>query len=193
MAKTVKPKMRADAGVISLKVTLKGMKPPVWRRLLMPGGTTLRDLHRAILAAMGWGGGHLHLFDIDGREYGDRRDTDDVADENRLTLNGLLRSGVARFGYVYDFGDNWQHAILIERTMPASDAIPCPACVDGRRACPPDDCGGPWGYRDLLEVLADPARPQHAEQREWVGEDFDPEAFDVTAADASVAALFNRR
>ncbi len=154
---------------------------------------TLDHLHRAIQAAMGWDGGHLHLFDIDGEQYGDRRSVDDIADENRLTLNRLLRSGVRRFDYVYDFGDHWQHAVVIEKTLPASDALACPACVAGKRNCPPEDCGGPWGYRDLLEVLADPAHPQHAEQSEWVDDDFDPEAFDVAIADAKVAALFNRK
>jgi hypothetical protein len=119
MAKTVEPKNSASKSVVSLKVTLRGTKPPVWRRLLMQGEMTLGDLHQAIQAAMGWHDSHLHAFDIDGRKYGDRQTVDDVADENRLTLNSLLKSGVARFTYTYDFGDNWEHMVAIEKTQPA--------------------------------------------------------------------------
>ena len=98
MARTVAPKMGAADGVVSLKVTLKGTKPPIWRRLLVPGSTRLGDLSEAILTAMGWVGGHLHAFDIDGRQYGDPAEVDDVANENRLTLSGVCKSGVKRFG-----------------------------------------------------------------------------------------------
>jgi hypothetical protein len=122
MAKTVRVKRVGDTSVISLKVTLRGTKPPVWRRILVLGGMTLGDLHQAIQTAMGWDGWHLHAFDIDGRQYGDRRTVDDVADENRLTLDGLLKSGVTRFAYTYDFGDNWEHTVVIEKTRPTNDA-----------------------------------------------------------------------
>ena len=99
MARTAAPKTGAVDSVVSLKVTLKGTKPPVWRRLLVPGSMTLGDLSEAILTAMGWIGGHLHAFDVDGRQYGDPAMLDDVANENRLTLNGVVKSGVKRFGY----------------------------------------------------------------------------------------------
>ena len=115
---------------------------------------TLAELHEAIQAALGWHGGHLHDFDIAGRQHGDPRILEDVADETRLTLNGLLRSGVARFTYTYDLGDKWQHQVLIERTQPALDAGSYPACVAGKRNCPPEDCGGPWGYAELLAAIA---------------------------------------
>src|SRR5690349_1572525 len=94
MARTVKPKSGVSQKVVSLKVTLRDTKPPVWRRLLVPGETTLADLHRAIQAAMGWEDYHLHTFDIAGRQYGDPRAVDDVADETRVTPNGLIKSGV---------------------------------------------------------------------------------------------------
>jgi hypothetical protein len=155
-----------------------------------PGETTLGDLHRAIQAAMGWDDCHLHTFDIEGRQYGDRRAVDDVADENRLTLNGLTKSGVTRFAYTHDFGDNWQHAVVIEKRPPAVEALSRPVCTAGKRRCPPENCGGPWGYRELLDVLADPAHPEHAERREWLGEDFDPEDFNPAIADATLAARF---
>jgi hypothetical protein len=125
--------------------------------------------------------------------YAFARAVDDVADETKLTLNGLLRSGVARFTYTYDLGDNWEHQVLIERTQPALDAGRYPACVAGRRNCPPEDCGGPWGYAELLAAIADPAHPEHADQRAWLGEDFDPDEFDVDAADADLANRFGRK
>lgn len=178
--------------VVSLKVTLRGVKPPIWRRLLVPGTMTLGDLHQAIQAAMGWRDCHLHAFDIDGQPYGDRRTTDDVADENRLTLNGLLKSGIARFGYAYDFGDAWEHAVAIEKTQPAANGGSYPACVAGKRNCPPEDCGGSWGYQHLMAVLADPGHPEHAEQLEWVGEEFDPDAFVIETANIMLAAQFKR-
>ena len=191
MARTVMPKSGDNRKVVSLKVTLRDTKPPVWRRLLVPGETTLGDLHRAIQAAMGWEDDHLHTFDIEGKQYGDPRAVDDVADEKRVTLNGLIKSGVARFAYTYDFGDNWEHALVIEKSPPDVEALSRPICTAGKRRCPPEDCGGPWGYRELLEVLADPAHPEHAERCEWLGEDFDPDDFNPEMADATLAARFS--
>ena len=117
MAKADAAKTGAADSIVSLKVTLKGTKPPVWRRLLVPGTMTLGALSEAILTGMGWMGGHLHAFEVGGRQYGDPATTDDVADENRLTLNGVLKSGVKRFGYDYDFGDNWEHIVAVEKTL----------------------------------------------------------------------------
>jgi hypothetical protein len=189
MAKTTR---RADS-IVRLKVTLRNIRPPVWRRLLMPGGMTLGDLHLAIQAAMGWQLCHLHVFDVGGSDYGDPYDVDDVDDEERMTLNALVKSGVARFAYTYDFGDGWQHAIVVEGRQPPDEGRTYPACIAGKRRCPPEDCGGPWGYRDLLAILADPSQPDHAEQLEWIGGAFDPEDFSVAAADAMLAARFGLR
>jgi len=193
----------AKAGIVSLKITLRGAKPPIWRRILVRGGMTLGELHRAILAAMGWYGGHLHVFEIAGEEYGgrDRLDEisgfademDDIMDEKRVTLNAVIKSGVEKFTYTYDFGDDWQHVVAIERRLPAVDVSSYPACVAGARACPPEDCGGVWGYAELLEALADPAHPEHAEKIEWIGRRLDPDAFSIAAADKRLAAEFNRK
>jgi len=190
MARAALPK---TSTVASLKITLRGTKPPIWRRLIMPDTMTLADLHKAIQAAMGWHDTHLHLFDIDGRQYGDPRTVDDVADERRLTLHGLMKSGGLRFAYIYDFGDSWEHVIAIEKTRPAIDGEILPACVAGKRACPPEDCGGIWGYQHLLEVLADPSHPEHEEQREWVGEEIDPEAFDINLANTVLKAKLSQK
>ena len=193
MARTVASKDGAADTIVSLKITLKGTKPPIWRRLLVPGTMTLGDLSEALLAAMGWTGGHLHAFDVGGRQYGDPATTDEVADENRLTLSGVLKSGVKRFGYDYDFGDNWEHVVAVEKTFAPVAGQTYPSCVDGKRNCPPEDCGGVWGYAELLAILADPAHPEREERLEWIGEDFDPEEFDVARAGKRLAAQFKRK
>ena len=108
-----KPTRQADS-IVSLKVTLGGIRPPIWRRLLVLGRMPLGGLHYVIQAAMGWDDAHLHAFDIAGRQYSDPHDVDGAADEARLTVNGVLRSGVSRFTYTYDFSDGWEHAIVIE-------------------------------------------------------------------------------
>ena len=188
MPETRPVKQAARKTAITLKVTLRGSKPPIWRRLIMPGSASLGALHAAIQAAMGWDGYHLHAFDVGGRQYGERGALEDGADENRATLERLVRAGHRRFTYTYDFGDDWEHLVTVEKAGTAEEGLSIPACIAGKRACPPEDCGGVWGYYELLEALADPGRPDHAEQREWVPETFDPEAFDVARADAAVKA-----
>ena len=144
MAKSATPKSMTAKSVVSLKVTLREAKPPIWRRVLVPGAFSLGDLSDVILSAMGWVGGHLHTFDVAGRDYGVPGLVEDVADENRITLNGVLKAGVKRFTYTYDLGDNWDHVISVEKTGPAADGQSYPLCVAGKRHCPPDDCGGAW-------------------------------------------------
>ncbi len=193
MAKTIAP---AKPDVLSLKVTLRNIRPPIWRRILMSSGMTLGDLHLAIQATMGWDSSHLHAFEIGDRQFGDRSIMDDVENEDRRTLGDLVNSGMRRFRYTYDFGDDWQHDILIEKPPAASSrknlAISLPACIAGERNGPPEDCGGPGGYDELLGILSDPAHPLRDERLEWVGEEFDPGAFAVSDADAELAAAFRR-
>ena len=181
--------------ILSVKVTLRGIRPPIWRRLLIPDRMTLGDLHEAIQAAMGWENGHLHLFEIAGRQFGDPDPefrAHDAANEARMTLAGVVKSGVNRFTYVYDFGDNWEHAVLIEKRAPKVIGTRFPACVAGKRNCPPEDCGGLWGYEELVAILADPSDTRHDEWKEIYGEDFDPEDFSPAVADAGLAARFHR-
>jgi hypothetical protein len=191
--KRATPAKQAARGPISLKITLRTIKPPIWRRILVPRGMTLGDLHMAIQVVMGWGNGHLHAFEVASEQYGERGSMEDISDEERLTVGGLVKSGISRFRYTYDFGDDWEHEILIEKAPPRSDATAFPACVAGKRNCPPEDCGGPFGYEDLLLVLKDPTHPDYEEQSEWVGEDFDPEAFSVAVADATLGEVFRRK
>jgi hypothetical protein len=184
------PKVAANNAIFSLKVTLRGLKPPIWRRLLVPGSMTLGDLHIAIQAAMGWADCHLHVFDIAGEHYGDQT-VDEVADENRLTLNSLARSGVTRFTYTYDFGDDWEHTIAIEKRVPAIKEQAYPTCTAGKRGCPPEDCGGVWGYSELLAILADPTHPHRADYDQEFLEDINPDDFDVGSANIMLAARFS--
>ena len=142
---------------------------------------------------MGWHDGHLHDFDIGGEQYGDRHSVDDVADENRVTLNGLLRSPVVRFTYTYDFGDNWQHTVAFEKSEPAVEGVSYPVCITGKRNCPPEDCGGVRGYEELLAILANPTHPEHAERIEWIGEEFNPDEFDLEIANTVLAAKFSKK
>lgn len=165
--------------VFQLKVTLRGTTPAVWRRVLVDGSSTLDRLHDVIQAAFGWWGYHLHDFEIDGTTYG-VADPDwglATTDESGVRLDSVAGAG-SRFLYRYDFGDDWRHDVVVEKVVPDDGTITVPACVDGRRACPPEDCGGTSGFARMLEILADPSHPEHLEQSEWVGRDYDPAAFD---------------
>jgi len=187
-------------GVFQLKVTLRGTKPPVWRRVLIDGSSTLDQVHSVIQAAFGWWDYHLHEFEIGGTRYGaPDPDGDDwgisIIDESGVRLDSVAEAG-SRISYTYDFGDNWRHDVVVEKVLPADATMTMtlPACVDGRRACPPEDCGGTGGFARLLEVLADPRHPEHGERREWIGRPFDPAAFDPSGFEenlrlAELAAL----
>lgn len=174
--------MSRGAGEIhQLKVTLLGVHPPIWRRLLVGSDTTLSELHAIVQEAMGWEDCHLHAFEVAGRTFG-RPDLElRMDDESGIALGEIVQSGVFRFGYEYDFGDGWEHELVVEGSVSGEAVGRVPRVVAGRRACPPEDCGGMWGYAELLEVLDDPEDPEHVEKREWLGGDFDPEAFDLGA------------
>jgi len=186
MAKAA-PERNPDAP-ITLKITLRGSKPPIWRRIVVPASMTLADLHDAIQAVMDWHDSHMHVFDVGGRAYGDPDSLEDAASQSRLTVKGIKRLGIKRFTYTYDFGDDWEHVIDIE-DKPAAEG-PVPRCTGGKRAAPPEDCGGIWGYQELLAVLADPEHPDHEEQSEWYGADRDPNAFDLDAVNIALTARF---
>lgn len=166
--------------VFQLRVTLEDVWPPVWRRLVVPGGYTLDRLHRAIQLAFGWQGYHLHSFEVDGVQYGPP-DSDgelDLRDELDFRLDAVAGKD-SRFSYTYDFGDWWEHQVEVEAVSPAEPGERYPVCVDGERAGPPEDVGGAYGYANLLAALADPGHPDHESMRDWVGTRFDPAAFDA--------------
>lgn len=170
--------------VYRLKVTLLETDPPIWRRLLVPADVTLGDLNYILQAAMGWTNSHLHRFTINETRYSDRRfELDeydaDVEDEFNVALRDAVPKVSAHFRFEYDFGDGWEHDVVVEKIVQAEPGRSYPVGVAGERACPPEDCGGVWGYADFLEAIRDPKHEEHEETLEWVGGEFDPDAFNV--------------
>jgi hypothetical protein len=168
-----------DTNVYQLKVTIMDTRPPVWRRVVVPADMTLARLHDVFQAAFGWWDCHLHEFEIGGVRYGvdDGEGWEPPDDERRTRLADVAVAG-SSFVYVYDFGDNWRHKVVVEKVVPTERGVRYPLCTDGRRAGPPEDCGGTWGYREFLTAIADPTHDEHESMLEWVGGPFDPEAFD---------------
>lgn len=166
---------------VRLRVELDEMDPPVWRRIEVPGDITLARLHRVILLAMGWIGGHLYEFRIGDVAYGEPDEDWDpgMRDDRRVRLDGVVAAGDT-IEHHYDFGDGWCHLIRIEEVHPApADGPARSRCLDGSGTCPPEDCGGPYGYRELRRALTRPRHGLHAEALERLGEDFDAAAFDI--------------
>ncbi|MHA3700648.1 plasmid pRiA4b ORF-3 family protein [Jatrophihabitans sp. YIM 134969] len=176
----------AAGQTLELTVTLRDVEPPVWRRLVVPSSLTLAKTHEVLLTAMGWQGYHLHMFDVGGTLYGDVEDFDGpLGEEDAVTLADLRRV-TPRLTWEYDFGDGWTHDVELGALGIGSSV---PRVVAGARACPPEDCGGPGGYEELLMVLADPADDEHGDLLEWLGGAFDPEAFDLDAKNANLELL----
>ncbi len=176
-----------EGGVFQLKITLMGVTPPIWRRILVED-CTLEDLHFIIQSVMGWGNDHLYCFEDGKREY---KGTDPMgmrgeAETSDVDLSEVARMVNSKFHYTYDFGDDWLHELLVEAYGPPEEGRTYPACIAGMRACPPEDVGGVWGYRNLVELLKDPERDESDERLEWLGE-YDPEAFDVDAVNRALS------
>ena len=175
--------MSTDAPIYQIKVTLDDSKPPIWRRILVRSDITLGELHDVIQAVMGWAGYHLHQFIVGETYYGephpDYEGFVEMRDESRVKLNQIVTGEKYKFRYEYDFGDSWLHNLLVEKVLPPEPGQQVPVCIKGRRACPPEDMGGIWGYYMFLEAIQDPEHPELEDYLEWVGEDFDPEAFDL--------------
>ena len=178
--------------IYQLKITLKGIRPPIWRRVQLDSKTTLQGLHMIIQEAMGWGNYHLHSFTIHGNEYGQAGDDFGVYSENNVKLSDVVAGEKFKFFYTYDFGDDWEHEIIVEKELSAAPNAKYPLCVKGKRACPPEDCGGSWGYTELLEILADPEHPEYEEKMEWFDSDFDPEFFDVDEVNECLEEIFGQ-
>jgi len=178
----------ASERLYQFKITLNDSKPPIWRRIQVKNGT-LDKLHERIQTAMGWTNSHLHEFDIDGERFGDPELLDDgYEDFNCIDSTVTKISEIVpkdgkpfQFEYEYDFGDGWSHEVLFEGCLRAEKGRRYPVCIEGERACPPEDVGGIWGYLDYLEALADPKHEQHEEFLEWRGP-CDPDKFDAGKA-----------
>ena len=173
-----------------IRVQLRDIEPPIWRILRVPSRTSLLKLHKIVQRAMGWTNSHLHLFEIDGKPYGegDFEWDFDVQDYRGMRLDKIFTEGRTSILYEYDLGDSWRHDITLLGTMEGETEEKI-ACIAGARACPPEDCGGVTGYCYLLEALADPEHDEHDMLLEWSGGRFDPEAFDVVAVDRVLKRL----
>jgi hypothetical protein len=185
----------AAAHYFVLRVALEHIRPPVWRRLAVPASITLDLLHDVLQVAMGWEDYHLHQFTIAGRRFTEFVADDDPAandigeNENSVVLGTLIRQAKQKFTYAYDFGDGWQHAITVEKAhlIPSGHEVRV-NCLAGRRACPPEDVGGPLGYSRYLEALADPGDEEHQSMLRWRG-DFDAENFEIDQVNQRLAWL----
>jgi len=176
---------QANETVYQLKVTLKESKPPIWRQFHVSGNVTLHRLHLILQDVMGWTNSHLYRFDIGGVQYSIPDPVEDafnelhLVDSRRTKLSKVAPREKARFAYEYDFGDSWEHEILVEKILPPEPSAQHPVCLAGERACPPEDCGGIWGYDEVLEVIRDPLHEEYDRMMEWLGGSFDPEEFDI--------------
>ena len=169
------------SNIYQLKITLRDSKPPIWRCVLVEGSTNLFELHQTIQVAMGWTDSHLHQFIINKEYYAipDPYAMRSLKDERRFSLEQVAPQENNKLIYEYDFGDSWEHQILVEKISPPDPSTSYPVCIKGKRACPPEDVGGVWGHEGFLEAMSDPNHPDHDNFLEWWGEPFAPEAFDL--------------
>ena len=167
--------------IYQLKVTLQYSQPPIWRRLQVVSSDNLEDVHIALQIVMGWTDSHLHQFIKDRICYGipDEDFPSDMLDEIDYRLEQLLKEEKDRLIYEYDFGDGWTHEIVLEKILPFKTDISLPVCLEGSRACPPEDVGGVPGYEMFLQAIGDPSHPEHEDMLDWNDGGFDPEKFDL--------------
>jgi len=181
----------AQAGDLLLQVRITLMDvadPPVWRQVIIPAAYSLDRVHAVIQAAMGWQDCHLHAFRVGDVSYGPLDPDDELGhlDERKFRLGGLTAD---RIFYEYDFGDGWQHELVIEERTTAAEGAAYPVCVAGGGACPPEDCGGSYGFAEFKALLAGPPSTEREEMLEWAGGEYDPSRFDLAAAGAAVAGI----
>ncbi len=167
--------------IYQIKITLRASKPPIWRRVMVPSHFSLYKLHQVIQMAMGWTNSHLHQFIIDGQYYSipSSEDWEPILDERRYKLSQIAPYAKHKFVYEYDFGDNWEHVIVVEKILPPESGAKYPVCIKGKRACPPEDVGGVWGYATFLEAIKDPTHEEHDSYLEWIGDEFASEEFNL--------------
>jgi hypothetical protein len=178
--------------IYQLKIILTDLQPSIWRRALVEDCTLLK-LHKIIQVCMGWENVSMWRFEIDGEECGD-----DVMDEDfewevisarKRKLSRFIEADIKRFQYTYDFEDKWVHVIQVEKILEADPKVKYPRCIDGKRACPPQSCGGPWGYEEFLDAIADPDVVEPVQILPWMDDEFDSEAFDLNGVNRELAKV----
>lgn len=175
--------------LLQFKITLSRSRPPIWRRVLVPEGLSLSGLHDVIQEVMGWTDSHLHGFHRNGERFGipdPDFDGERVVDECTVTIKDFGLSLKDRLGYIYDFGDGWEHMLTVEKVL-KTGAYQTPVCLKGARSCPPEDCGGAWGYENLLKIIKDPEHEEYEQWKTWLPEDFDPEHFDLAEVNSALS------
>jgi hypothetical protein len=188
--------LRAPHEIYQIKLTLLGTKPPIWRRLLVPAGLTLEQLHHVVQAAMGWQDSHLHSFRIGQKSFRIPDPEDGLmglpgGDERNVRLFSVLGKVGSKAVYTYDFGDDWEHSISVEKVLQPEEGLTYPVCVAGKRRGPPEDCGGVPGFYNLLEAISDPDHEDHEDMQDWIGGDFDPEDFSVDEVNEMLTGLWH--
>jgi hypothetical protein len=176
----------AAPNAVQVHVSLDDIKPAIWRRLVVPLDFTLRDLHLVLQAAFGWMNAHLYEFRVGGLRYGDAavanadgwEGDSRTFDDAGVRVRDFMRKPGTRFEYVYDFGDEWVHTVVLEKQVAVEPTPKVASLIAGARARPPEDVGGTSGYQDFLEALLNPAHEEHRAIRRWAGGHFDPEWFD---------------
>lgn len=177
---------------IQFKVTLKYIRPPIWRRIVLPDNFTLGQLHDVIQVTMGWYNCHMHAFRFGDVHYTSQQASEmgemDMENEDAVFLSRVVKRPKQKFRYEYDFGDGWEHEIVVEKILPIDSQAKHPVCLAGARACPPEDCGSFPGYCDMLEALKAPKKTkEQRELLEWLGDGYDPERFDLEAVNRRLA------
>ena len=173
--------------IYHLLIELNHSEPKIWRRVLVPANIPLTDLHKIIQTTMGWTNTHLHQFIKNNTIYSTGQEEEDIwgdiesvdYKENNILLNDLLNIEKDNITYEYDFGDGWEHDIILEKILPVDEKTKYPVCLAGKMNCPPEDCGGVFGYSDLLKILKNPAHEEYESYMEWLDGEFDPELFDI--------------
>lgn len=176
---------------MQLKIKLNDIRPPVWRRVLVEGAITFNKLHEIIQRVMGWENCHLYKFELENIEISipDPDDDYSVKDSRRAKLAQFL-SEKQKVLYTYDFGDNWEHIITVEKIVKKDASQLYPACIAGKRACPPEDCGGVWDYAELMKLRKNKNHPEYEEKiMDWLGEDYDPEQFNIAEVNRELAKV----
>lgn len=188
------PKTKTAVPILQLKVTLKHFKPLIWRRVQVRSDTNLGELHGIFQLAMGWGNCHLHHFIVGKRPNflfigAQEPDAGNDLEEDEVMVSEVLPAAKSKMVYEYDFGDSWEHEVIVEKIVPAEEGVYYPRCLAGENACPPEDVGGVWGYADFLKAIEDPDHEEHESYLDWVGEGFDPKEFDLELVNKRLTGL----
>ena len=167
--------------IYQLKVGLVESKPLIWRKILVHDQTLLPEFHHILQTTMGWDNAHLHQFSNRNIIYSPPDEYNELpyTDYRKIKLNKLLKHINVHIVYEYDFGDGWEHEIVLEEVLNKESPQIYPLCIDGKNACPPEDCGGIGGYQNLLTILSNPAHQEYDEWIEWLGGEFDPKVFNI--------------